>query len=1098
MSVDIQLRKFQNQFKNGVNLDSNPTVFTHFLLGFVGQKMKRLTRVATSWKSDASSTNTFTTVNGQKTITRISGSWIDDGFQIGDDILYNDNSTPFNQQANVIANLTDLVMTCTTNFTFGNTTIDTTVFGTSRLLGVNYLSNFIENDDPVGYISKVDNVSSKKWTGEFTIAEYDALTVINATQSGLVDSWKMGSDSVTIQMVQIPIFANGFIQILEVVETFTITPFFDNISNLEAGIKPDYLIDNASLRSIASFELRLTNLNPIVKHILDDSDNPETDGNVGYYDEHANGFTPIEFSKDSIDYSNASGEDKIVIDELTTITCKINSVNNVLSQGNSQFQMNLVFLNEAIDNNKNIDTNFSFDTVFAVADGSTKSGENGIFTNVEGNIVSDQLVVTADITFTPTQQSLIDEGKYLISIATNDHTLAIDQSVFVNVLMDVNDFVKNNDVPDLMAIDTNFFYEHPHDKGTQGKTDFQGWVEDGILMSTDFTLDLSKGSVINNMNVRLMAFNSITDEDFEIACIPLDFTSAIISGGVQQIDIDSERGFKLVEDSQFNFVKVQTLAKVGNIQHYDLDIGFKLQWMDWQALVQADPVFFDNTELNNGLNRLISNYSALNDYDIVMFIDAEVSNGIVNTAYRFISPGLRTFEYETDDTGSPSTKWSGLIETFDQSTNNLNGNIHGTEKTDIKVTFTASSGLISEAVLYTTMRLEEFQQGGLFNIFELSSFRGSAIDNPLIPLPGQTKTIFTTLASSVEVECSIDFTKLNPSSQYKISARLGTACNESTGCAWQALTSGVVSLIESLSFIDANNGWTCDNISGILNTSDAGQTWTPQVSGVVSQLKSIFFIDANNGWACGQVPGIIIQTIDGGTNWTTSFTPASAGYQEVFFIDANNGWACGFSATEALINTIDGGANWTTQIAGINFFTSIFFADVNNGWACESDGSIINTIDGGTNWLPQVSGVTTSLNDIFFIDSNNGWICGNGGVILNTIDGGVNWTSQVSGTISILHNVFFTDSNNGWICGDNGTILNTTDEGVNWNIQTSGILTSLQDIHMISATNGFAVGAAGEILKYICTIGCNILDGGKLKEDGTQKLTEDGKNKILE
>lgn len=1093
--VDIQLRKFQNQFKNGVNLDQNDADFTHFLLGFVGQKMKRVSRVATSWSSESSNSNIFVTVNGGNTITRDNGSWIDDGFQIDDTF----DHQPFGDTG-TITNVTDLIITIAGTFATTANANASIFHGTTRLRGVNYLSNFIENDDPVGYISKVDNLNTKKWTAEFTVAEFDNLTLINATQSGLDDSWKMDSDAVTLQMIQIPLLANLYIQVLEVVEIFTITPFFDNISNLEAGIKPDYLAGALSLRSIARFELLLTLLNPIVKHILDDSENPETDGNVGYYDEHANGFTPIEFSKDSIAYANTSGLDQIVVDEVTTITCKIDSVNDVLSQGNSQFQMNLILLNETIDNSDTIDENFAFDTVFAVADGSTKGGENGIFSNVEGNIVATQLVVTADITFSPAQQALIEDGKYIIAIATNDHTLDIGSSIFVNVNMDINTYIKNNDVPDLMAVDTNLFYEHPHDKGTDGKTDFQGWVEDGILMNTDFTLDLSKDAVINNMNVRLMARNSVTNEDFEIANIPLDFASAIISGGVQQIDIDSTRGFKLVEDSQFNFLKVQTMLKVGDIQHYDLDIGFKLQWMDWQALVDADPVFFDNTKINDGLNRLISNYSALNDYDIVMFIDAEVSNGLLNTNYRFISPALRTFEYDTDDTGSPSTKWSGLIETFDQLANNLNANIHGTENTEVKVTFTALSGLISETPIYGIMRLEEFQQGGLFNIFELSSFRGAAIDNPLIPKTGDNKARFTVFTDRIEVECAIDFSKLNPTSQYKISCRLGTACDDNTGCAWETKNSTVAVDLLGVDFLTSAIGIAIGVGGTIVKTTDSADTWATKVSGLASVLRDIFIFDANTAYACGN-SGKVIKSTDGGETWSDKSPATSVVLSDLHFATAITGWASGQSG--AIFKTTDGGTNWVVQPTPITaFLNSIFFATTMTGWAVGTLGKIIKTTNGGTTWIEQVSGVAGTLEEVYFISTTVGWIAGHSDTVLITTDGGTTWTEITipGGNNFTLRSISFLNADEGIACGDSGVILRSTDGGNTWTQESSGTVEALLDAEMLGLTDAYAVGSAGEIVKYVCTAGggCGILDSGKLKEDGTQKLTEDGNNKIIE
>ncbi len=1101
--IEIQIRKFHNQFKNGINLDQNLTEFTHFLLGFVGQRMRRVTQIAVSWNFPSSVANTVTIVSGENQITRQTGSWHDDGFQINDGIAF---ESPLEAlfENNIVTNVTDLVMTVQNNWTIDADSFQATVFGSTKLLGMNYFSNLIENDDPAGYISKVDLISTKKWAGEFTLAQYDAGTVITATPSGLVESWKMDSDVVTIEVIQSPIQANGYIQKFEIVETFTITPFFDNISNLEAGIKPDYLIDSASLKHIARFEALHTILNPIIKHILDDSENPDTNGNVGYYDEHANGFTPVEFSKDTIAYSNASSEDKIVIDEVTTITCKIDSLNNVLSQGNSQFQMNLILLNEAIESGDNIDTNFAFDTVFAVTNAAPKSGENGIFSNVEGNIVANQLanqlVVTADITFTPTQQSLIEDGKYIIAIATNDHTLAIDASKLVNVNMDINDFVKNNDIPDLMAIDTNKFYEHPFDKGTQGKTDFQGWVEDGILMSADFTLDLSKNAVINNMNVRLMAFNSVTDEDFEITCIPLDFTAFVTSGGVQQIDIDSTRGFKLVDGAQFNFLKVQLMAKVGDLQHYDLDIGFKLQWMDWIALAEADPVFFDSGDINNGLNRLISNYSNLNDFDIVMFIDAEVNNGEVNTNYRFVSPALRTFEYETDDTGDPSTKWVGLVETFDQSANNLNANLHGTQNTDVKITFTAQSGLISEAVLYAIVRLEEFQQGGLFNIFELSTFRNALItDNPLIPLPGENKAIFTTFASSVEVECAIDFTKLNPGSQYKISARLGTACDESSGCAWESKNSGVSVLLSGVDFVSVSVGIAVGVGGTIIKTTDSAETWISKNSGVGLVLRDVIFFDANLVYTCGN-NGTVLKSTDGGDTWVDKSPITAFVLTDLHFDDTTTGWVCGSSGK--IFKTTNGGDAWVEQTSGVfNSLTSIFFIDANTGWAVSITGQIIKTTDGGANWSAQVSGTSAALEEIFFITDLIGWIAGHQDTTLLTTDGGANWVivqTPLLGNVA-MRSISFIDVDNGIITGDGGTIFRSTDGGNTWIQESSGTIQALLDCEILGLTDAYAVGANGEIVKYVCTTGsCDILQDGKLKEDGTPKLKEDGDNKILE
>ena len=1101
--VTITSRKYFNQFNNGLNFDQNLTDFALFLLGFIGQKMKRITEIDIFWRSEAAINSPFNDISGADTITRQDGSWLDDGFTIGDDIRIDLLEGGFGED-NVILNVTDLVLTVSiSNLPASFSSAVAVVSGRTKLLGMNYFSNFIENTAAVTYISKVDETSIKKWSVQFTITEYDAGTEKTATASGTNESWKISSDEVKIKNTQQPLSANEFHQKFQITEIFTITPFFDTIDNLENGIKPEYLINDLSLRHVAKFEGLPTLLNPIIIHTLDDDEQPFTFGNVGYYDEQFNGFTPVEFTLDSIVYSNPSNELKVVIDETTEITIKINSLNNLFSQNNTEFQINIIFLNENIELSKNIDTNFAFDTLFAVADDGGNSGVNGILSNVKGNIVSNQLVITADIDYTPTQQSLIDEGKYIISVATNDHTLEIDQSKLVNVLCDLNSYIKNNDVPGLMGVTTNFFYEHPFDKGTQGTTDFQGWVEDGLLISADFFLDLSLGAVINSLNLKLVAFNSSTGNFFEIADVPFDFATTIISNGIQEIDIDSIRGFKLVENSQFNLVRIKKMAKIGDQQHYDLDVGIKLQWMDWINLPDADTVFFDNTKIENGLNRLISNYSAENGYEIVIFIDAEVSNGVLNTNYRFISPALRVYEYDTDDTGDPSTRWSGQVELFDQSNLNLQGNIHGNENTNIKITFTALTGTISESVLYTIIRLEEFQQGGLLNIWELSSFRDSAEDNLLIPLTGQNKTIHTVFASSVEVECSIDFTKLNAQSTYKISGRLGTACNESTECAWTPQVSGTGKSLSSIFFADSNIGWVCGLFGTILKTTDGGETWAAQTSGTTTNLSSIFFIDSNTGGATGS-NGTIFKTTDGGTTWVAQVSGTGVGLSSIFFADSNTAWVCGNSST--ILKTTDGGTTWAAQTAGTLFSLGLFsisFIDSNVGWICGFFGTILKTTNGGTTWVRQTSGTTTTLFSIFFTDSNIGWICGLNGTILKTTNGGATWAAQASGTTIELKSIFFTDSNNGGATGSNGIILKTDDGGTTWAAQTSGTGAGLSSIFFTDPNTGWVCGSTGTILKYICsTTGCDILLpeilGGKLKEDGTQKLKEDGNIKILE
>ena len=165
------------------------------------------------------------------------------------------------------------------------------------------------------------------------------------------------------------------------------------------------------------------------------------------------------------------------------------------------------------------------------------------------------------------------------------------------------------------------------------------------------------------------------------------------------------------------------------------------------------------------------------------------------------------------------------------------------------------------------------------------------------------------------------------------------------------------------------------------------------------------------------------------------------------------------------------------------------------GWTVGNSGVILKTTDGGTTWVAQTSGTTKILEQVFFIDANTGWIAGHNNTVLLTTDGGTTWTAISILSTASFNSISFSDASKGIICGFNGKMYRSADGGNTWSQESTGTTNALFDAEII----GFAVGSGGKIIKYECTTGgCDILQSGKLKEDGTQKLTEDGNNKIQE
>ena len=139
-----------------------------------------------------------------------------------------------------------------------------------------------------------------------------------------------------------------------------------------------------------------------------------------------------------------------------------------------------------------------------------------------------------------------------------------------------------------------------------------------------------------------------------------------------------------------------------------------------------------------------------------------------------------------------------------------------------------------------------------------------------------------------------------------------------------------------------------------------GNTWEKQTSGVNLDINSVFFIDANDGWAaCGgsSTSGIdqstILHTTDGGKNWVSQPIHTSDNLNSLQFINSLIGWAVG--RWGRILHTIDGGITWIEQSTGeACTLNSVFFTNSSSGWTIgrhytgERDSNIIlHNIDGG-------------------------------------------------------------------------------------------------------------------------------------------------------
>jgi hypothetical protein len=788
MPINIITRKFWNQLRNGKTFAVNTGDYTDFSLGTICEKLKTETTIDVFWSSShAPYYDVFgkSTSGPTVTITRMINSFVTDEFRIGDTIYYDAWFTPLGGATThytgtgTIQTVIDLQMDLT-SFTGGLPDTSTgnidsmTIYGTTSLTAVIFEFNFIENSDPNSFISKVD--------GNTIIFAGSGLTGVDTLLSaqGTIKSWQDKS------VVNVKTGSSGVAwkQRFIITHEFWVTPFYipSQYNDLVDGIAPEYLFDVKSLKYISYYELRSALYNPNIAHSGTDSTQL---GDVSWFDEHFNNFTPIEFTKQSIAYDIAGvATSAIEVNETTHVTLEINSANNLFLSGNTNFIVNFFMLPITEAEHKNTLTdmfaNYLFDQCFSTIGAVAATGESltwygaAMITNCLGTIVTNRLHIEFDIVFSTAQRLLLKDHQYIISVITDDHTTTHATSKRVNVRLDYGDASSATDNPNLLNYARTYtkYWEHPFDPAIAGTgtKNFRGWITDGVYSESTFSI---VGGTLNFIKMKVRAYNTVTDENFDLMLFNFDLSPYPVIANERIVSYSTTRGFKLITGSLRNLVSLANIAA----NEYVLKYAFKIRWEDWVQLLSANTAFYDVTLLNNGLSHKWSNYYGTVAgwvLRIEQFLTIEDTATGDETEFDIIST-LNAHDYGED--GNTPPKWTVSIETFEGATSLGVDNaavFSQTQDTLVVATFTAIDPILTSD-LYGILHIEPYQQGGLYGQYEISTVELPVAGCYWKPLTGQTKAKLTIIdAYSCKVEAMIDYTKV--SGDISIVPRIGYKC----------------------------------------------------------------------------------------------------------------------------------------------------------------------------------------------------------------------------------------------------------------------------------------------------------------------------------
>ncbi|QQS35016.1 MAG: T9SS type A sorting domain-containing protein [Ignavibacteriales bacterium] len=211
----------------------------------------------------------------------------------------------------------------------------------------------------------------------------------------------------------------------------------------------------------------------------------------------------------------------------------------------------------------------------------------------------------------------------------------------------------------------------------------------------------------------------------------------------------------------------------------------------------------------------------------------------------------------------------------------------------------------------------------------------------------------------------------------------------------------------------------------IYKCDNQGNNLEEKYSSIGSIINDISFVDANNGIAVGG-QGTIVRTTDGGNSWAEHSSIINEELNTIKF-----GTQLGFigGANGLLLRSTDSGNNWVQIPLNINKeIKSILFYSLTTIWLVGKDGLIMRSEDAGISWSQVNASSEYDFNSIVMMSPIHIGIYGrkkidNSPLIMETHDGGNSWV--FIGTPVQLESINFVYPNgsNAWAAGDKGTIL---------------------------------------------------------------------------
>lgn len=255
--------------------------------------------------------------------------------------------------------------------------------------------------------------------------------------------------------------------------------------------------------------------------------------------------------------------------------------------------------------------------------------------------------------------------------------------------------------------------------------------EDDLALYSTFTL--TPNIIYNGLNVSIVAYNSVTFEEFELESMYFDFsTSQISNSGQYLLNLEQNVGNNLPNTSNKKTAKLLNTTGTASIYY-----PFIVRWEDWLSQTNANVTFYPNQ------NKDWFNYISGN-WTVKAKLTLETSETIY-TEYK----NLPIYDYDSE------VDINSSIELYDNANNLVTGVING-QIMKVKAIHTFTN---YPTECWGQITIEPFENSPRYLLSTIIDTDYN-INNPLKPITSTTATL-TISGHDAIIECYLDTNKLN-------------------------------------------------------------------------------------------------------------------------------------------------------------------------------------------------------------------------------------------------------------------------------------------------------------------------------------------------